>query len=295
MKLFKIILSFIILTVMSKGIYAANGSITQLGLRMRDVSNSIISDILNPMTHYDAGNFQISATPVYFEIPVLSAEHDDQRGDDLKGYGIGVTAGYALNDDFFLQVIYSYITTTGAINKYEDDMLAYRLDGPHTYNSLMAGIGYDFMDSDKWSLPLTAGLGITNYITDLDVTSTYYPPDLKVKSDSNVMDYYLGIAISRKFSVWDMFFKITPYIYYFQCDPIPYRFSSVSNPAYNFTENSMTGDGIVPGIRFVYLKDGLSISVSVNGLFSNYSNLYNNTFFEGLEMTTYSVTITYIL
>ncbi len=79
-----------------------------------NVTSSIISDSFTPMTHYDRGDWIVTAVPAYFEIDRVF-DDPDLRGNDLKGWAAGIGGGYAISDRLMAYCVITAMNIDGTI------------------------------------------------------------------------------------------------------------------------------------------------------------------------------------
>lgn len=281
-----------------------------------NITSSIISDTFVPMTHSEKGDFYISVVPAYCDVDVVS-ESDNWKGDNLRVYALGAGAGYALNDSLIIYGIASEIQINGKV--YTE---GYSGNTEYTMAGICSGLGYELIkDNSKLSIPVFAGIYIQNYNTtvdlDIDAVSTAidtYEGTLggawtisnektNVEGNGTIYGITLAVAFSYKFNNNK---KITPYILYSRnlsnaeidtsvsatfTSPIPAQYSDSTSPV--STEISDL-EATMFGLNMSYeATDKLDFSLSVGGLLSSTSGFYNDTFLDGLGLTTIAMAVTY--
>lgn len=285
-----------------------------------NITSSIISDTFVPMTHSEKGDLYISAVPAYCDVDVVS-ESNNWKGKDLIVNAFGTGAGYALTDSLLLYGIASGIQIDG--NIYTD---GYSGDAEFTLAGICTGLGYDLIkDNSKLSIPVFAGIYIQNYNTTVDLTidaiddeintiNTNYSAfgsidDYSVKTEGNGILYgcTLAAAVSYKFNNNK---RITPYVLYsknlnnteidttvsgaFSYSGVPIIGSGTQY--YSNTASTEVSDleAAMFGLNMSYAPtEKLDFSLSVGGLLSSTSGFYNDTFLDGLKLTTIALVVTY--
>jgi len=142
-----------------------------------NVASSIISDSFTPMTHYTPGDFTVTLVPSYFDI---SRIYDDPElsGQNLKGGAVGFGCGYALNKRVMFYSIFSSLFSTGSIKgEFIESSPSTTVDTKYSLYSFNSGAGFDILESNKWSIPVCAGISIQRYSADLNLPAfTVSPP-----------------------------------------------------------------------------------------------------------------------
>jgi len=278
-------------------------ALIRLELELDVIPSLLISDAFTPMTHFNKNDFQFSATPVYLNLPLGNDKKIENQRDDLNCKAISFNSGYALTDRSFANLFYSYANISGTVGYDEDGSPLVRIDGEQTIQSYMASAGYDLWETNETSIPLMFGIGQRFIKMDMDVRGIWYPSDCVVQSDSSSILYFLGIAYSRKFSIFNADFKLTPYLYYFSTGSPVFKFSSEGDPSFNYSEKGLDGETLVDGFHFSYLVDGLGFTLSVNSEYAAYYyNSFDNLLLDGMHMLyigikefAYTFTISYTI
>ncbi len=276
---------------------------SQLDLELDSVPTILLCDAFIPMSLFKPGDILISATPVYLHLPLGSDKDVEDNRDDFTVKAVSVTAGYAFTEKIFINTIYTYAKVSGTLGYDQNESPLVRLKGDQTIQSYLIAGGYDSWKTDESSISLMFGAGQRFYKVDMDVSSVWYPSDCVVKSDSSSMIYFLGIAYSKKFSFFDVNFKVSPYLYYFHSGGAIYQYSSDIDPAFNYSRNGMGGEDLIDGFHFSYLMDNISFSLSVNSELSGYYyKSFDNLILDGFHMLyvgakelAYAVSVSYTL
>jgi hypothetical protein len=258
-----------------------------------NVTSSIISDSFTPMTHYDDGDWNVTLVPAYFKVSRVF-DDPDLRGDDLKGWALGIGGGYALSDRWLLYGIFAAMRIEGEV--YDRDYADFRVDTTYTLYSLNAGFGFDIIGGDsKWSIPLFFGISIERYSADIGVPPITGPPVTEVDVSGEGMIYGLsgGFAVSREFFGK---FRITPYFLMLRSINQPEltaNFTSlIISEEMDFKLDPVSASML--GLNITYVTDrSFSISISAGGYLSSSSGFYNDKFLDGLRMKSVVIAITY--
>jgi hypothetical protein len=255
-----------------------------------------------------------TVTPIYFQINKVfhseSIPNGDINGDDLCGYGISLGYSYALSNTFYLSSSFIYNKMSGGMTGgFQSDNTNWKSNGTYHNLWLQFGMGYDIINSEIWSIPLYLGFIYNKYNINADVTPingnnmlSYY----NINADNYLYGVIFGISTSRKFELLGVGFKITPYIL------IAQYFNEISSTAkvtslnsnYVGTNPDTVGDEsylspkqkgfILPGLSISYLSQyNWSFSISISGIFSRRIELISDIVCDGMEMSTYSLTLSY--
>lgn len=261
------------------------------------VLSSQFADNFYPTTHFKKGELFFSFTPSYFEVPVIRDEGNAPlEGDNFKGWSISSNFSYSLGERIALLAYVSHIEMDGTVILTNNNQ---RATSDNINNFYMAGLAVDIINDNLWSIPLYLCGTIRQYNTEGRITppvATTYTPIADFQGSGWLKGYVIGAAISRKFDFGNYLkFKLTLYglvgseIEEAQVEGI----YVTPNTGEKFTTN--VGSGFfLPGLKVIYETNSpWEISISISGLFGNFTNIYNDLFLEGLEMKLFSLTLAY--
>jgi len=276
-----------------------------------NISNLITVNNYTPMTHYQEGDSCITVSPTYFkEHTVDTGTTIKYNGQDLNGWCALVAASYAMNNYLMLYMDISRVSIEGGIIGTTNNTTYTIEDGNNTADTFKIGCGVDiahiFTTNNRWSMPLMLGIMYQRF--NLDVTHTDYPNQTyqvvySVNGSGSYFNYFLGISLSYKTSIFNVNFKITPYILYIPgptgeqtVDATVVQSGMGAYPVGYVEEEEISGNisGWFPGFSLTYVSENnWSFSLSLGGLIGNRFNFYNERVFNGLAVDIYSISITY--
>ncbi len=266
-----------------------------------------VSETFKPMTHFKKDDLELTLNGFFNKYQIITKLGDGTTcyGDNLNSYSIGFDISYACTDDIFIDLLASYVNVDGNIEiggsskNYKLKSVAYSFQG---------GLGYDFMESDSWSVPVIGGLGVVKISSKGEqLSESIIPLYLTAGTiDQYLYRTYFSAGISYKFSFFENTFKVTPYMLvmidlnqpktkgeitgYTTATPVVGRF----NIGDTYTKEGGDPQAIFPGVKFDYLSDSSwSASISISGLIFNSIDWYSETFLSGMKVRSYTLSITY--
>ena len=265
-----------------------------------NVTSSIISDSFTPMTHYDRGDWIVTAVPAYFEIDRVF-DDPDLRGNDLKGWAAGIGGGYAISDRLMTYCVITAMNIDGTIEA--PDYGSRFFDSEYTLVATSAGAGFDLVPgAGMFSIPVYFGGSLQYYNADISmspVESMYaYPLEAAIDGSGVTAALTAGIAVSAQlFSL----LRITPYFLYMYGLNTPTMTAHVSQrtgPVSVLTQDiDIPCDRVRAGMAglSITLLSGRSWSVSANagGYLTSSTGYYNEHFLDGLKMKSIVLAFSY--
>lgn len=278
---------------------------------LRDVN----FETFTPMTHYKDDDFRVTATPMYSKITTLFKDPgapEKVEGDNLDGKAVGIAFNYAISRHLSFVTLFSGVIMKGgaveALQTPDGNGKSYLIDMDNRSYSLHAGLGYDFIAGDNWSLPIVIGPYFQQYDVSMRYRSTWYNdpyPSMKIQGKGYMYGLFLCAAVSRKAEVLGHNFKISPYLMFYS-DYLnnPKVDITVVESNYSKVPAGTQGDielkklkcraDLLPGFKLEYIsKSSISLSVSVSGVLSRYMSFYNDKFLYGVDSANYMVSVTY--
>ena len=277
---------------------------------IEDISASIISDSFSPMTHYSAGDKVFSAVPAYFTIDGIM-EDPDVDGKDLKGGAFGAGGGYALTDEFMAYLIIAGLKISGDLQypAYGEQFGVVKSSGDYSLFNALAGIGYDLLSDDVFSIPVYFGANLQYYSAELKsdpvswfdnlVTFQNYDVTAETSGDGFLYGVSGGIAVSAK--IYSKV-KITPYLLYihnFNCADMNAEASLANaNPLLSGKEKFKLDvepvSAFMTGLNIGYIGDsGFSASVALGSMLSSLTGYGSRASANGVEMKSFVLILSY--
>lgn len=266
------------------------------------IAQSVITDSFNPMAHFKKGDLKTSFVPSHFSVKKVMDDPEIDT-DDLDGFTGSLGCGYAVTDRVMVYIFGSYIDIEGTLNAdfYGEDMGVYGVDSQYSLFNMFAGVGFDPLNSEEFSMPLYFGIGFLRYDIDLQlptlsVTSPIpYTIDVDINDKQSIYSFNFGAAISwnvsesLRTSLFFLYIKSInkPQIY---ADVEQTGASSYSGPVEMNLNRVDTG---MIGAKITFLSSrNWAVSVNAGSTLATLSGI-NKLINDGMELYTVAVTLSF--
>ena len=292
-------------------------SISNPAQAVNRINATILVDTFNPLTHYKDGDLYLSASPVYFMVERLrkGGAKDQVRGEDMNGYALALSTNYAITDHWQITAGFTGVRMKGdaieegpyRVGFTETVVDKFRNNCENSSEFYQLGLGFDPLHGSNWSIPILIGGYAQHYKSDIYFNSLVpdYPNTVS-KESGMVYGITAAVAFSWKFDIFNVFFKLTPYVMVIH--PLTLMdmkativsYPAGSDPWHNqfigstITRDNVGNTNVLPGLRFAYVSESnISVAVSISGLAFTQVNFYNDALLSGLKLTTFLVSVSY--